>query len=685
MTAFQSFMDKGLAYPPSSGEQDPQSLFDQFLNHDSADFLIDCTRPEPSLEVDFNFDFDEDTTTYTSEGHSASSTNTFDSTLESLHSQNHPQPIIERAAALRPHRSLPRSQPATFDPSVSANDLLSLEGKVIRPPSPAKAGYKSLRRKPKHSSTTELEKSTNRISKAKSNDKMQSSYHHRQERPSFPDWTQRFQQISLQQGQEQIHGQAVAATDMTSQSAAGASEDPHANMATPLQTYSASVNGTPASKLRHPKSFHNGQSPHLSNFHQFPSPSRLNMSQVQAHFQSRQPEDSASFAPQSPWTSAPSQYHSQEFHPASAAQGWSSAAEENQSSFFTNANDHSYDEQMVDYPEVGPQYSLTFPHYNFQQASMQGYKAIAGEREEALSPHSLPPSHHSQAEGYMTFGFPPPRTPTSALHPRTTTTSTPPTTPLSPTNPTPAPSREGKEVHTPTSRRRNGNKPTTLRLPKSTPHLSTVSKTPSKSSLRSPRSAGALKRTHGFRNLHSASSPPNGSAIAVDSGNGNGSGSGSTNHSSTSTTPTRANGYGHHRSSKSGSYNHPPSLSLHTTKTNITSTTSTSAPLTAPTPMSATPTPSLNTPAIPSGHTSISRSGTLSASTSQDFDFGFVNFTPSDSTRILTGVAPSGSSKTKARREQEALERKRRLSQAAERAVREAGGDVGGLREVFEL
>lgn len=58
---------------------------------------------------------------------------------------------------------------------------------------------------------------------------------------------------------------------------------------------------------------------------------------------------------------------------------------------------------------------------------------------------------------------------------------------------------------------------------------------------------------------------------------------------------------------------------------------------------------------------------------------GFVNFTPHDSKRILTGVAPSGSSKTKARREKEANERRRRISLAAVRAIREAGGDVSAL------
>jgi len=57
-----------------------------------------------------------------------------------------------------------------------------------------------------------------------------------------------------------------------------------------------------------------------------------------------------------------------------------------------------------------------------------------------------------------------------------------------------------------------------------------------------------------------------------------------------------------------------------------------------------------------------------------------VNFTEADKGKILTGVAPSGSSKTKARREMEAVEKKRKMSLAAVRAVEEAGGDVEVLR-----
>ncbi len=53
----------------------------------------------------------------------------------------------------------------------------------------------------------------------------------------------------------------------------------------------------------------------------------------------------------------------------------------------------------------------------------------------------------------------------------------------------------------------------------------------------------------------------------------------------------------------------------------------------------------------------------------------FVNFTPHDHSVILSAVAPSGSSKTKARREKEAAERRRKLSAAAVRAVQAAGGD----------
>lgn len=66
---------------------------------------------------------------------------------------------------------------------------------------------------------------------------------------------------------------------------------------------------------------------------------------------------------------------------------------------------------------------------------------------------------------------------------------------------------------------------------------------------------------------------------------------------------------------------------------------------------------------------------------SGQMEVGFVNFTPSDGGVLMTGVAPSGSSKTKARREKEAVERRRRMSEAAMKAVAAAGGDVEKLIE----
>lgn len=72
-------------------------------------------------------------------------------------------------------------------------------------------------------------------------------------------------------------------------------------------------------------------------------------------------------------------------------------------------------------------------------------------------------------------------------------------------------------------------------------------------------------------------------------------------------------------------------------------------------------------------------STTTSANTSpRHASLDFVNFTPNDSKKILTGVAPSGSSKTKMRREKEAAERRRKMGQQIQEAVQT--GDVSALR-----
>ncbi|KAK7755997.1 hypothetical protein SLS62_001940 [Diatrype stigma] len=73
---------------------------------------------------------------------------------------------------------------------------------------------------------------------------------------------------------------------------------------------------------------------------------------------------------------------------------------------------------------------------------------------------------------------------------------------------------------------------------------------------------------------------------------------------------------------------------------------------------------------------SSSTSSTSSSNRGAAAMIGFVNFTPSDKNVLMMGVAPSGSSKTKARREKELADRQRRISEATIRAVKEAGGDV---------
>lgn len=73
-----------------------------------------------------------------------------------------------------------------------------------------------------------------------------------------------------------------------------------------------------------------------------------------------------------------------------------------------------------------------------------------------------------------------------------------------------------------------------------------------------------------------------------------------------------------------------------------------------------------------------SSSGGAKASGGISFEgVGFVNYTPNDHNVLMTGVAPSGSSKTKMRREKEAAERERKLSEA----VLAAGLDVSMLKE----
>lgn len=90
------------------------------------------------------------------------------------------------------------------------------------------------------------------------------------------------------------------------------------------------------------------------------------------------------------------------------------------------------------------------------------------------------------------------------------------------------------------------------------------------------------------------------------------------------------------------------------------------------------------------GRGSSSRNGSASSSSgssrgpgiaNEGAEMPFVNYTPLDAQRILSGVAPSGSSKTKARREREALEKQRKFQEAAQAVLR---GDVSQLKDLTE-
>lgn len=76
------------------------------------------------------------------------------------------------------------------------------------------------------------------------------------------------------------------------------------------------------------------------------------------------------------------------------------------------------------------------------------------------------------------------------------------------------------------------------------------------------------------------------------------------------------------------------------------------------------------------GSTSSAGGGSSSGGGGGGLSIEFCNYTPNDKKVLMNGVAPSGSSKTKARREREAQENKRKLSEKYMQAIRAAGADV---------
>ncbi|OTA69994.1 hypothetical protein K449DRAFT_380025 [Hypoxylon sp. EC38] len=81
------------------------------------------------------------------------------------------------------------------------------------------------------------------------------------------------------------------------------------------------------------------------------------------------------------------------------------------------------------------------------------------------------------------------------------------------------------------------------------------------------------------------------------------------------------------------------------------------------------------------GSTSSAGGGSSSGGGGGGFSIEFCNYTPNDKKVLMNGVAPSGSSKTKARREREAQEHKRKMSERYMQAIRAAGADVEKLKQ----
>ncbi|KXX81811.1 Regulatory protein wetA [Madurella mycetomatis] len=132
------------------------------------------------------------------------------------------------------------------------------------------------------------------------------------------------------------------------------------------------------------------------------------------------------------------------------------------------------------------------------------------------------------------------------------------------------------------------------------------------------------------------------------------------------------------------------SLSRHHSHGNLaalTTTTSASSPRKQHRTPSGSSTTATTIPATPRNHRTRKPNSHTTPSTNElsgASGDGFVNYTPQDRTLLMTGVAPSGSSKTKARREKEAAERQREFRDRLARMVQAAGGDVSKLSGELE-
>lgn len=202
-------LDKDFGNTTTQIEDPCDDVFDQWLNQDPTSI---SDRADGSDDFhDFDFAFDEETVS--SGSHSTGSKNT------SLPYSQRPSADSLRLTPpqltlpLRSRPSIIRCEAPTLASAISSSELLNLEGKLSHKVRQTKAPSISsssssavptlggtLRRKAKFCAPApEPQRGRlQKVSKTPSSEMMRPSYHYRQDTPACHEWTQRFEQISLQ-------------------------------------------------------------------------------------------------------------------------------------------------------------------------------------------------------------------------------------------------------------------------------------------------------------------------------------------------------------------------------------------------------------------------------------------------------------------------------------------------------
>ncbi|MDI1485576.1 MAG: hypothetical protein OHK93_000714 [Ramalina farinacea] len=674
MMSFDYFSSTNKGFSYQSEKNEPSELFDTHVKHDSIPFVLNCSGElTQSLEDLIDFDFHDDgTAAATSHSLTAESDNnhfTNSCAAQQNQSLDWPTRSPQRSTALRPHRAFPRRD--IVNPSISGQDLSNLEGKINHkdeqlPSSSSRAHQetKSLRRKGKFNTVRNAPdpvpgKSVRRIRKVASNDMMRLSSHHPSHHkrgttnmPVMNDWTSRLDQLSLQQTGASLRNDEDFYSPSASTVTPGDVLHSPYNMQSPPLTPSLGHRKTvseqvlPRQKFQSPH--HGMQSPFQAprnNFELFMQQSQQQQQQQQQ--QQRSPNPAANMGGSNGlFPSSPGDHHALRHQASTPSSRHSRQAA-------------SWAPRPLQQP-TGMNYGIVSPsqlHTNWEDTLHENNEdAYFNNASMADPPHTAPLPDFPTPDFNMNYTNPP-FTPfvdetINGLPTPTTNSSfafTPTTSSMAPNEPPQGYQPFHMHQSYPT------NTSTVLTSPTTLPSHCTHTSPPSRAS--------------------SSSSPP--AALPPPS-----------NTPPSNFPPARSTRLStSKRRSKIGSLRLPKSASSLSSSRHHKS-------HSPPLPHTPTHRPPLRTPKSASALTSSSHHKSTSRSSahlksphdsSGGGGFGFVNFTPQDKSKILTGVAPSGSSKTKARREMEANEKKRRLSLAAEKAVREAGGDWEGVRGVVGL